>query len=116
MTTLSDMLDTLVGTAFGATQKSKALTSAALRLRVTVADNDNTDQAIALYAAGNLSRGRAVVQNKTNPSVVVPTMESLLTTEIQELLTEDDASTYAANLIYFVNTSQTKSSYDSRSS
>ena len=29
---------------------------------------------IALYAAGNLSRGRAVVQNKTNPSITVPTM------------------------------------------
>ncbi len=116
MTTLSDMLDTLVGTAFSATQKSTALTNAALRLKVTAADNDNTDMAIALYAAGNLSRGRAVVANKHDPTVNVPTMESLLTTEIQELITEDDASTYAANLVYFVPTSQTKSSFDSRSS
>ncbi len=116
MTTLSDMLDTHVGSAFSATQKSKALTNAALRLKVTAADNDNTDMAIALYAAGNLSRGRAVVQNATDSTVTIPTMASLLTTEIQELITEDDASTYAANLVYFVNTSQTKNSFDSRSS
>ncbi len=116
MTTLTDMLDTLVGTGFSATQKTKALTSAALRLKVTAADNDNTDQAIALYAAGNLSRGRAVVQNKHDPTVNVPTMESLLTKEIQELLVEDDVQEYTDNLIYFVANSPTKSSFDSRSS
>ena len=76
MTTLSDMLDTHVGSAFSATQKSKALTNAALRLKVTAADNDNTDMAIALYAAGNLSRGRAVVQNATDSTVTIPTMDS----------------------------------------
>ena len=43
-------------------------------------------------------------------------MESLLTTEIQELITEDDASTYASNAIVFVANSTTKSSFDSRSS
>ena len=115
MTTLTDMLDTLVETAFGATQKSTALTNAALRLGVTAADSDATDMAIALYAAGNLSRGRAVVQNKHDPTVNVPTMESLLTKEIQELITEGDAPTYGSNLIYFVNTSTTKSSFNSRS-
>ena len=115
MTTLTDMLDTLVGTAFGATQKSTALTHSALRLGVSAADSDAIDMAIALYAAGNLSRGRAVVQNKHDPTVVVPTMQSLLTEEIQELITEGDAPTYASNAIVFVNTSTTKSSFDSRS-
>ena len=116
MTTLTDMLDTLVETGFSAAQKSKALTNSALRLKVTAADNDGTDMAIALYAAGNLSRGRAVVANKHDPTVNVPTMESLLTTEIQELITEVDASTYASNAIVFVTNSTTKSSFDSRSS
>ncbi|KKL87408.1 hypothetical protein LCGC14_1935010 [marine sediment metagenome] len=116
MTTLTDMLDTLVGTAFSATQKTKALTNSALRLKVIAADNDNTDMAIALYAAGNLSRGRAVVQNKHDSTVNVPTMESLLTKEIQELLVEDDVQEYTDNLIYFVANSTTKSSFDSRSS
>lgn len=115
MTTLTDMLDTLVGTGFSATQKTTALANAALRLGVTAAASDSKDMAIALYAAGNLSRGRAVVQNKTDPNVTVPTMESLLTREIQELLVEGDTQTYSDNLIYFVANSQTKSSFNSRS-
>ena len=115
MTTLTDMLDTLVGTAFSATQKSTALTNSALRLGVTAADSDAIDMGIALYAAGNLSRGRAVVANKHDPTVNIPTMESLLTKEIQELITEADAPTYASNAIVFVNNSTTKSSFDSRS-
>lgn len=116
MTTLTDMLDTLVGSAFSPTQKSTALTSAALRLGVTAAVSDAIDQGIALYAAGNLSRGRAVVQNASDSTVTVPTMQSLLTTEIQELITEGDAPTYASNAIVFVANSTTKSSFDSRSS
>ncbi|KKM27488.1 hypothetical protein LCGC14_1574230 [marine sediment metagenome] len=115
MTTLTDMLDTLVGIGFTASQKSTALTSSALRLGVTAADSDAIDQAIALYAAGNLSRGRAVVQNKNDPTVTIPTMQSLLTQEIQELIQEGDAPTYASNAIVFVNNSTTKSSFDSRS-
>ncbi len=110
------MLDGLVGSAFSATQKSNALGEAALRLGVTAADTDAIDMAIALYAAGNLSRGRAVVQNASDSTVLVPTMDSLLTREIQELLTEADASTYASNAIVFVANSTTKSSFDSRSS
>ncbi len=115
MTTLTDMLDTLVGIGFTASQKSTALISSALRLGVTAADSDAIDQAIALYAAGNLSRGRAVVQNKNDPTVTIPTMQSLLTKEIQELIQEGDAPTYARNAIVFVNNSTTKSSFDSRS-
>ncbi|MCK5616034.1 hypothetical protein KAR91_79965 [Candidatus Pacearchaeota archaeon] len=116
MTTLTDMLDGLVGSAFSATQKSTALTNAALRLGVAAADSDAKDMAIALYAAGNLSRGRAVVQNAKDPTVTVPTMDSLLTREIQELITEEDASTYADIAITFVANSTNKSSFDSRSS
>ncbi|KKK70038.1 hypothetical protein LCGC14_2927980, partial [marine sediment metagenome] len=101
--------------AFTASQKSTALTSAALRLGVTAADSDAIDQAIALYAAGNLSRGRAVVQNKNDPTVTIPTMQSLLTQEIQELIQEGDAPTYTSHAIVFVNNSTTKSSFDSRS-
>lgn len=115
MTTLTEILDTLVGSAFSATQKTTALTNSALVLGVTAADDDDTDMAIALYAAGNLSRGRAVVQNAADPTVPVPTLESLMTNEIRRLLTKDDAEDYGNDLIVFSANSKSKHWSSSRS-
>ena len=101
MVYLDDYLDDIVSTGYSVTKKAQALTDAALRLGVTAAADTDTDTAIALYAAGMLYRGKQVEYNKTDPTVVVPTMESLMTEEIKALLTKDDQPTYAADLFVF---------------
>ena len=106
MTTLTDMLDDLVQSAFSATQKSKSLTDAALVLKVTAADSDAEDMAIALYATQLLKHARAVVQNASNPAIQIPTLS--ISPEIERLLSKDDASTATTNLIYFTANSTSK--------
>jgi hypothetical protein len=106
MTTLTDMLDTIVGSAFAAAQKTAAIRDALLYHGLSDGDSNEKDMATALLAANILNNQRMIQAARTDNSLLsqVKSFDQLITPEIERLLTESSLhqahSKVLANKLY----------------
>ena len=110
----SGQLDTLVGSAFSPTQKTAALATAVAYTGVTADASNDSDVGLAMLAHAILLNQRRALKSKTNPSIVVKTLDQLLTKEIERLLWKPDAETKFTSIINYKTPTTTRTAFDGR--
>lgn len=97
MTTLTAALDSMVLSAYSPEEKTASITTGLLYAsgvrHETVADgdSDNSDLAVAMFAAEVLKNGRNHIKARNDNTVIVKTLDQMWTKQMNDLLFTDIA-------------------------
>ena len=95
MTTLTDALDSIVGDAYIASEKTASITTALLYasgLRhetVSDGDSDNSDMAVVLFSAEILFNSKSHLKSRTDEGVIPKTLDEMWSKVMNDLLFTD---------------------------
>jgi hypothetical protein len=104
--TIADDVNALTGNAFHPTLVASNITASTNYITglvgetVSEGDNVNTDSAITILAEKMLYRSRLAQKAKTDPNILVPRIDELITQEIKSLLNLEDPE---VNALVFTN-------------
>ena len=98
--TIATMVNSLTGNAFSPAEVTAAVSTALAMINAQAdepsdyveEDSAQVDTAVSMLAEKILWRGRAAQKNRTDPSIVVPTIESLLSADIKEMTSKEDSA------------------------
>ncbi len=96
MTTLTDALDSIVGSAFIPAEKTSSIVTALLYINGLVPDDtiidgtsDNSDLAAAMFAGAILNNTKLYIKAQRDSNIMPKTLEEMWTQQMNDLLFKD---------------------------